>query len=1002
GLPGDHRAAPEKIELSSDSPDRWPLGLVLANGGPIVVGNLGARFGPLPGGEFPEPAHSAILLPLVRPGVAHPYGVLVAGISPRRAIDDRYRGFFDLAADHLATAIGNAHAIEQQRRRTDELAALDRAKTAFFSNISHEFRTPLALMLGPLDELLAGRHGEVSPGVALQHQLVHRNTLRLHKLVNAMLDFARIEAGRARALFAPTDLATLTTELAGMFRAAVERAGLELVVDCPPLAEPVYVDREMWEKIVLNLLSNAFKFTFHGRIRVTLRPAAEFVELTVRDTGCGIPADEVARVFERFHRVERVRARTHEGTGIGLSLALELARLHGGSIDVASELGSGTTFTVKIRAGRAHVPGDQLVAESHGNGIAAAFVEEALRWLPDETVVRAEVAPATSGARVLVADDNADMRDYLRRVIAPCWQVITVADGAAALAEIRRTPPDIVVTDVMMPGLDGFGLIAALRADERTRELPVVVVSARAGDEARAEGIEAGADDYLVKPFHARELLARISTQLAAAEARREARASTAELRDALAVLDCTLASVPVGLCIYDRDLRVVRMNDQLARWIGITAASARGRALDEVAPAQLVAATEVRIRSVFATGRPSESMPLAIFTPASPDVRHWLLTHYPVRAPSGEVAHVGVVVVDVTAERRALAAAELQKRHLHALLVQAPLPICILRGGEHAIDLANDSARAAWGELGPAAAWPESPAELDQVLATGEPYFGKEARLEVGGRAHFYNYVFAPMRDVDDTIGGVLVIASEVTDQVRARRELSRTVEYNERFTAVLGHDLRNPLNAITTSAQLLLRRTNQVDLARPAQRIVYSADRMARMITQLLDLTRVRVASGLTLQPRPLDLGELCQLVIDELCQGNPEARVELAMTGSLHGNWDGDRLAQVVSNLVGNAIEHGDARAAVQVQLDGRDRIVSMSIANRGAIAPEVMATLFEPFRGSRQRVEKTRGLGLGLYISKEIIVAHRGTLDVRSSQDDGTCFEIELPKSVERTP
>ncbi|TMQ18514.1 MAG: PAS domain S-box protein [Deltaproteobacteria bacterium] len=226
------------------------------------------------------------------------------------------------------------------------------------------------------------------------------------------------------------------------------------------------------------------------------------------------------------------------------------------------------------------------------------------------------------------------------------------------------------------------------------------------------------------------------------------------------------------------------------------------------------------------------------------------------------------------------------------------------------------------------------------------------------------------------------------------------RAAEYNEQFTALLGHELRNPLNAIATSAQLLQRRATAPEIARPATRIVLSAERMSRMIAQLLDLAHVRVAGGLALEPRPLDLTELCQLVIDELRQAHPSLHLELTATGALHGRWDGERLVQVVSNLVGNAIEHGDPRAAIRVHLDGRDpRRVTLRVENRGVIPPDVASTLFEPFRNRYERREHSRGLGLGLYISKEIVTAHRGTIEVRSTPEDGTSFEIELPKNAE---
>ncbi len=461
---------------------------------------------------------------------------LVLGVNPRRPFDDSYRVFLDLVADQLRTGLANAQAFEQERKRAEALAELDRAKTAFFSNVSHEFRTPLTLLVGPLQDGLADS-GTPLPAVHRERQEVaHRNALRLLRLVNTLLDFSRIEAGRIDANYEPTDLASFTTELAGVFRSAVERAGLALVVDCDPLPDPVYVDRDMWEKIVLNLLSNAFKFTFEGQITVELRSHGDRVELRVADTGVGISEADLPRMFERFHRVKHARARTHEGTGIGLALVQELARLHGGGVTVASQEGRGATFTVTIRTGTSHLPPERvsvtrdLTPASVG---AMPYVEEALRWLPaTDTPAAPAVEPmvGTSGAvsappdaaRVLIADDNADMRDYLVRILGQSYRLEVVADGRAAIDRIRARAPDLVLADVMMPLTDGFGLLREIRADQRTRSIPVILLSARAGEEARIEGLRAGADEYLVKPFSARELLACVASQLQLSRVRRE------------------------------------------------------------------------------------------------------------------------------------------------------------------------------------------------------------------------------------------------------------------------------------------------------------------------------------------------------------------------------------------------------------------------------------------------------------------------------------------------
>ncbi len=325
-------------------------------------------------------------------------GRLIVGLNPRRPFDDQYRAFLDLVADQLGTALANARAYEQERQRAEALAALDRAKTTFFSNVSHEFRTPLTLLVGPLEDGLADTGTPLAPVHRERQEVAHRNALRLLRLVNTLLDFSRIEAGRIDASYEPTDLARLTAELASVFRSAIEKAGLQLVVQCDPLPEPVYVDREMWEKILLNLLSNALKFTFEGHITVALRGHADRIELRVTDTGVGIPEADLPRMFERFHRVKHSRARTHEGTGIGLAFVQELARLHGGGVTVASEEGRGTTFTVTIRPGTSHLPTERIAAARplSTSDSAIPYVEEALRWLP---AADASIAPRTGADR---------------------------------------------------------------------------------------------------------------------------------------------------------------------------------------------------------------------------------------------------------------------------------------------------------------------------------------------------------------------------------------------------------------------------------------------------------------------------------------------------------------------------------------------------------------------------------------------------------------------------
>jgi signal transduction histidine kinase len=469
---------------------------------------------------------------------AHP-ARLVVGLNPRRPFDDDYRTFIHLVAVQFGTALANASAYEEERQRAESLARLDREKTAFFSNVSHEFRTPLTLMLGPVEDLLAEVNGPLTDSQRSEVEILRRNAGRLLKLVNELLDFSRIEAGRMQATYAPADVCGSTRELTGAFRSAIEQAGLRFDVTCAAIAEPVFLDRDMWEKIVLNLLSNALKFTFDGSIRVDVRPVRGAFELIVADTGTGIPETELPRLFDRFHRIDGAHARTQEGAGIGLALTHELVRLHGGTISVESEVGRGTRFIVRVPTGSEHLPADRVDASGKERAprlTSSRYVDEARRWLADAGSSETAAPSGAATDRVLVADDNADMRDYLCHLLSE-WDVTAVSNGLAALEHAQSNPPQLIVTDVMMPGLDGFGLLRELRADSRTRAVPVLILSARAGEEARVSGLDAGADDYVVKPFSAQELVARVRSLLNLSKARRDAEAANRTKDQFLAML---------------------------------------------------------------------------------------------------------------------------------------------------------------------------------------------------------------------------------------------------------------------------------------------------------------------------------------------------------------------------------------------------------------------------------------------------------------------------------
>lgn len=663
-----------------------PIREVIENVGPAVFSVRGTKG--LPFGPAQQPVVEAIALPVKSPGDDRPLGVFVAGVNPTRKLDLEYRTFYTLIAGHVGTAITNARSYQEELRRAEVLAELDRAKTMFFSNVSHELRTPLALVLAPTEAALNG--GGKLDGAELE--MVHRNELRLLKLVNTLLDFSRIEAGRVKARFEETDLCAMTTDLVSAFRSAIEAAGLRLSIHCNPLPHSVYVDREMWEKIVFNLISNALKSTFEGDIAVSIRATAGEVLLEVRDTGTGIPQHEIPRLFERFHRIEGARRRSHEGTGIGLALVHELVKLHKGTIQVQSQLQRGTTFTISVPVGTAHLP-PQQVAHSHHDSrvtsIASPYVAEVLSWTSQsdpvidlsqrrEALIAHSGSPHTTdraGGRVLLVDDNPDMRTYITKLLSEHFEVVTAANGKAAFEYAKGSEVDLVLTDVMMPEMNGIDLLKALRELPRTATIPVLLLSARAGDEARIEGMEQGADDYLTKPFTARELLARVSTHLRMAKLRRESEQREIQLRAEAELerrrLQELLMRAPAAIGLLSGpEHRWKYANDQYVRVTGRNSADDFiGKTLVESLPEMETQVFRELLDEVYRTGKPYFGREMKAILDRSAkglsEESYWDFAYQPVRNANGEVEGIFVHGVEVTDKVLARRRVEADSRRL-------------------------------------------------------------------------------------------------------------------------------------------------------------------------------------------------------------------------------------------------------------------------------------------------------------------------------------------------
>ncbi|MBV9962738.1 MAG: PAS domain S-box protein [Parafilimonas sp.] len=489
-----------------------------------LIKNIREYLKEVPKGYWKEEPVEAVILPItdLNEKVSH---YIICGLNARRRYDEDYKSFFQSVIHIVTKIINTIFSLEEERKRAETLEELDKAKTIFFSNISHEFRTPLTLMLGTLEEVLKD---EITAEENLQRlEITHRNAMRLLKLVNTLLDFSRIESGRQKGNFAPVDLGSFTKNLTANFESIVEKAGLNFNVEINAINQAVYVDKSMWEKIVFNLLSNAFKYTLDGSITIRLFSKDDTVVFEVEDTGVGIPEKELPHMFERFHRVQNIVGRTYEGTGIGLSLIKELVQLHKGTVSVRSQEGKGSCFSVKLPFGKEHLPEDQIgfVQTEIESSLPNIYIDETTSLLDDAQAksfsdINDNEPLTINKPPILVVDDNADMRRHIKSVLQKQYRIITAANGLDALIKIKSEKPLLVLSDIMMPVMDGIELIKQIKNDQQTAQLPVILLTARAGEESRVEGFETGADDYLVKPFAANELIARVKAQIHIAKMR--------------------------------------------------------------------------------------------------------------------------------------------------------------------------------------------------------------------------------------------------------------------------------------------------------------------------------------------------------------------------------------------------------------------------------------------------------------------------------------------------
>jgi PAS domain S-box-containing protein len=959
----------------------------------------------------------------------------------------------------------------QLRELNKRLKESDRAKTDFFSNVSHEFRTPLTLLLSPLEDILRNGGHQLEKAETDKIQMAHRNALRLQRLVNTLLDFSRIEAGRADAIFQPTDIAKYTEDLASNFRSTIESAGLKFVVRCNDAHEPVYLNREMYEKIVFNLLSNAFKFTFRGTIEICIKPNKNHVQLIVRDTGTGISKENLPRIFERFTRIEGAKSRTYEGSGIGLSLVHELVMIHGGKLRVNSQEGEGSEFVIIIPPGKAHLD-PRKVFESDTRldsaRMTSAYVQEMRGWVNVREINGDANTPATHGApysrddnesTVIVADDNADMREYLNSLLSENFNVILVENGQKVMDLLGSgVEPQLILSDVMMPEMNGIVLLQKIKSDERYNRIPVILISARAGDESRIEGMEIGADDYLIKPFSARELQARVSARIEIASLRntrekvlervneqlerkvfertKDLQSSHDEIRHQKELLQNVLDAMPQLVWTADAFGNLIMFNDRWYQYTGFSEHLSKGKTYIEsglIHPSQL---KEVQAKWQHSI---NEGIPYSnetLIKSKEGDYCWHLDLARPIKDKDGHIFMWVGALTNVHDQFVAEKHVEEQKNLLEVILNSSS-------NGIQVLDIVRDEnthkiADFEWRYYNPEVLKYFSEQnlmgkrfthvyreciedglfnKLKEVALRSEPtHFDHSFKFDEVDRR--FNVSAVKLEDC------IVMTWNDVTTLVQHGQELKylnselrhkndELESMNEQlstFAFVASHDLREPLRKISFFINGI-RETDEAAFSEKSkgyfQKILLSLQRMNSMINDILKYSR---ANGGAEEKIEVDLNRVLILATNDLSETIKDRKAVISSNKLPAVRGIEIQLIQVFENLISNAIKFQKPGVTPEVDITGS--IVDGSNVECNTVDPErkyvcievkdngigfderYLPKIFQMFQ-RLHGVSEYPGTGMGLAICKKIIETHGGCLLATSHPGKGATFLCYFP-------
>jgi PAS domain S-box-containing protein len=991
GIARGHPAAPES--LAAGDAVSWPAAAV-RHGGTLVLHDL-AGLGELPRGAWDRPPAAAAVVSHTPSWQQQAAGFLVVGLHPYRPWDAPYQEFVQQLADRVCAglAVARWHAIAN--------GSAPAAAAAGRSGRRHQQRA--------LKGALKGARAQVAE--------MRRSVQRLRELAHTLADFSPPGGDRGEPAQEPVTLAAYTTELANLFRDAIESAELRLVVDCPPLAEPVDVDPALWEKLVLQLLSNARESTAAGAITLRLRRVGRAIELTVADTGSGVPARKVPQVQE-------------------------LARLLGASVRIDSSEGSGSCFTVVLAP-------DRMPA-----GAADAAVARG-----------APLRPPAAAARILVADDDPNMRRYLRRLLGTHYHVQAFAVATAALAAARAMVPDLVLVDALLPDLDGAAFSRVLRADARTRRVPVLQLTAPVRHGALSG--DAGAEDRLVKPFTAQELLARVAARLELARMQREAAAreqalsATSEEAEGMKrlhdfssrlltinglqplleeVLDATMA-------LHGADFGVVQQVDAGSAALVIVAqrklpqaflthfarvsddSAVSGRAMRRL---QRVIVEDVLADPLFAPHR--EIAQLAGFravqsTPLvsrKGELLGVMSTHFrqPRRFSVTELRftdlyarHAADIVERNQAEEALRASEERFRRYfdlgLIGMALTSPGKGCLEVNDELCRILGyprEELMRLRWPELTHPDHLAADVVEFESVLAGEQDGYVLEKRfLRKDGQAVWCTMAAQCVRAADGSVEFFVALVQDMTERLKADEALRRAGEQLTHVSRVaamgelvasIAHEINQPLAAIVanghaTARWLAVQPPNHGEAEAAVQRIVADAHRVSEVVAGVHRFLRRSDA-----QRAPVDLHALVCEVARML---EPEARtrrvrleVEPRRGEAIPISGDRVHLQQVILNLAMNGFDAMASMSEAQrclriaVEVEG-SRTVRVDVCDAGhGVAPLERERIFEAFHTT-----KPNGMGLGLAISRSIVEAHGGRLWCTPNTAGGETFSFLLP-------